>query len=172
MRKFVKPAARINWQEGLARLADIAGQAGINWWTTGKILLPLHGIDADIDDLDFYFHAKDLEAVNRAFGDYIVEPIVRGGSRGDTFGYNGRIDLGCPVCMFAEPLACLDDPEPTHFGPYAAAHLETIGWNGRKIKAPPIALYIKTLQKWGKTQQAQTIQKQLEDTLCRAKSAC
>jgi len=43
----------MNWQGGLEQLAIIAKKADIEWWTTGKILLPFNGIDVEIDDVDF-----------------------------------------------------------------------------------------------------------------------
>ena len=154
----------MNWQEGLEKLVIIAEKANIEWWTTGKILLPLNGIDAEITDVDFYFNKNDLDVVCVAFQKYIVEPIVYKGSRFPTFRYNGMIYIHCEICMFSEPNADLDIPEPSHFGPYAAANLEVINWKGYKIKVPPIELYIKTLERWGKTEQVQYIRNALQRT--------
>ena len=152
---------KLDWQKGLETLASIAEKADIEWWNTGNILLPLNGIDTDVTDLDFYFHKKDLEAVYDAFQDYIVEPIICGGNRADTFEYNGLAYINCTICMFSEPLDNLDIPEPVHFGKYAAANLEIITWKDYKIKVPPIELYIKTLEKWGKTGRVQFIRNSL-----------
>jgi len=155
----------MKWEEGLLQLASIAQKANIKWWTTGKILLPLNGIDAEIDDLDFYFDKSDLDAVCDVFKDCIIEPIVQGGSRTPTFGYNGKLFLNCEICMFSEPNANIDVPDTTHFGPYAAANLMTVNWNGYEIKVPPIELYIKTLENWGKIEFAKRIKNALQHTV-------
>ena len=84
----------MNWQGGLEQLAIIAKKADIEWWTTGKILLPLNGIDAEIDDVDFYFHKNDLEAVRDAFQGYVVEPITYKGSR-----YNALFSTISKLCL-------------------------------------------------------------------------
>ena len=155
----------MKWEEGFEKLAFIAQNAGIEWWTTGRILLPLNGIDAEIDDVDFYFYINDLDAVCSVFQDYIVEPIVCGGSRAPTFGYNGMAHInGCDICMFTEPNTNIDVPVPSHFGPYAAANLITVIWRGFIIKTPPIELYIKTLERWGKFEFAQSIKTALQLT--------
>ena len=154
---------QMKWQEGLDKLAYIAEKESIVWWTTGKILLPLNGVKADIDDVDFYFYEKDLKAVYNAFQEYIIEPIICGGSRSDSFKYNGQAYIYCTVCMLAEPtdIESLDIPEPVHFGQYAMKNLKVFNWNGHKIKAPPIELYIRTLERWGKMEQAEYIKNAL-----------
>jgi hypothetical protein len=148
---------QMNWQEGLDQLAFIAEKEGLDWWTTGKLLLPLYGIKTDINDVDFFFYEKDLKNVYHAFQNYITEPIVCGGSRADVFQYNGLAFMNCTVCMLAEPVASLDTPEPVHFGRYAQANLKAFHWNGHKIMAPPIELYIRSLERWGKNELAQSI---------------
>ena len=153
---------QIKWQEGLNQLASIAKKSGIDWWTTGNILLPLNGIEADINDVDFIFNEKDVGAVYDAFQDHIVEPIIYGGSKADTYKYNGMAYTGCAVCMFAGVHESIDIPEITHFGKYAEANLLEYEWNGYKIKAPPIELYIKTLERWGKTERAQYIKNAIQ----------
>ena len=155
----------MNWQDGLEKLSIIAEEADIKWWTSGKILLPLNGIDAEIDDVDFIFNKNDLESVCDTFQKYIVEPIIYKGNRYPTFQYNGMAYIHCEICMLSEPNADIDIPEPSHFGPYAAANLEMKNWKGHKIKAPPIELYIKTLERWGKNEQAQYIKKALHQTV-------
>lgn len=145
--------AAMNWQDSLESFAAIARTSGIEWWTTGAILQPLHGMDVQIRDLDFYFHLTDLHAVYEAYQDYIIEPIVSG-HRSDTFRFHGLAYAQCTVCFFFEPNPSLDVPEPVHFGPYAAEHLETVHWRGFDIKVPPIDLYIRTLERWGRSEQA------------------
>lgn len=147
----------LDWRAGFEHFVSIAEAHHINWWTTGKILLPLNGIDSDIDDVDFYFHEEDLAAVYDAFSDYIVEPIVAESHRSKAFKYAGLAYSHCPICMLVEPLASLDEPEPVHFGQYASKNLVTVDWNGYTIKVPSIDLYIKTLKRWGKTEFAETI---------------
>ena len=147
----------MNWQEGLEQVAMLAENAGIEWWTTGRILLPLNGINAEINDVDFIFHKNDLEAICDVFKEYIVELIIYQGNRFPTFQYSGKIYIHCEIYMLSEPNADLDIPEPSHFGPYAAANLEFTTLKGYKIKAPHIELYIKTLDRWGKIEQAQYI---------------
>jgi hypothetical protein len=149
----IKTEARLapmNWREGFEHFASIAQKAGIDWWTTGKMLLPLHGIDTDIDDVDFYFHEADLDKVSTMFADYLLEPIIAETHRSRAFQYYGMAYSHCPICMLVEPQPSLDLPEPVHFGQYAANHLESVNWNSYAIKVPPIELYINTLKRWGK----------------------
>jgi hypothetical protein len=148
----------MKWREGLAYFASIARAHDIDWWTTGKILLPLNGIDADIDDLDLYFHPSDLDAVYGAFSNVLIEPIVRETHRSKAFEYCGLAFAQCSVCLLAGPRESLDSPEPVHFSKFASENLGTVNRNGYTIKTPPIGLYIKTLRRWGKTEFAKSIQ--------------
>lgn len=148
----------MKWREGFTHFASIAHARDIDWWTTGKILLPLNGVDTDIDDVDFYFHPFDLDAVYGAFSDYLIEPIVRETHRSTAFEYYGLAYAQCAICMLVGPRESLDSPEPVHFGQFASRNLVSVSWNGYTIKAPPIELYIKTLRRWGKTEFAQSIQ--------------
>jgi len=154
----------VRWQEGLKHFAIIAQEANLDWWTTGKILLPLNGIDTEINDIDFYFHLKDLKRVYDAFSDYIIEPIVSDTWRSNAFQYYGLAYSHCTICMFIEPLATLDIPEPVHFGQYASKNLVTVNWNGYDIKVPPIELYINTLMRWGKKERAESIKNAINYT--------
>lgn len=121
----------------------------------------MNGIDAEINDVDFYFHLNDLDVVYKAFSDYIIEPIVSDTWRANAFQYYGLAYSLCTICLFVEPLAELDIPEPVHFGQYASKNLVTVRWNGYDIKVPPIELYIKTLTRWGKVEYAESIKNAL-----------
>lgn len=147
----------MKWQKGFEQFALIANKAGLDWWTTGRILLPLNGIDAEINDVDFYFHSRDLDRVYDAFSDYIIEPVVSDTWRANTFRYYGLAYLHCAICIFADPLEALDIPEPVHYGRYASKNLITVKWRGIDVKIPPVELYIMTLRKWGMNEAAQSI---------------
>lgn len=147
----------MKWREGLESFASIAREHHLDWWTTGRILLPLNGIDIEINDVDFYFQIDDLKCVYEAYADYIIEPVVSDTWRANTFKYYGLAYCNCPICLFVGPLAKLDIPEPVHFGPYASKNLVSVNWDGYTIKVPPIELYIKTLKSWGKTKDAEFI---------------
>ena len=48
----------------------------------------------------------------------------------------------CRIDIASDPQACLDDPEPVDCGPYALANLQTIKWEGFRVRIPPIELQL------------------------------
>lgn len=149
----------MRWQEGLRHFAAIAKEAGIDWWTSGRTALALKGVDIEVNDLDFIFYSKDINVINEAFSDYIIEPIVstEGGPRSNWVKYFGVAYSYCQTCFAVEPHDFVDVPEPVHFGQYAIKNLEIVNWNGYDIKVSSIDLHLKTYERWGKTNVAQKI---------------
>lgn len=145
------------WQKGLLHFAGIAKAAGIDWWTCGRIALALHGMEVEVNDLDFIFSSKELDKVNEAFQDYIVEPVTEGVYRTNWVKRFGTAYSHCPICFAFDPCDFVDMPEPTHFGPYASQHLDTVLWNGLELRVSPLDLHLKTYAKWGKAHIASQI---------------
>jgi hypothetical protein len=50
--------------------------------------------------------------------------------------------MHCRIDIASDPQSSVDEPEPVDFGPYAKSKLETITWNGYKVRIPPIELQL------------------------------
>lgn len=154
----------MQWKDGLNHFATIAKKAEINWWTNGKAALALMGVDLEVDDLDFIFDYSDINKVNFAFKDYIIEPIqsTQGTFRENIVRYYGVAYSHCRTCFMFEPQKSLDHPEPVHFGTYASEHLDTIKWLNHNIKIAPLKLHLNTYKRWGSETNVRKIKEFLE----------
>jgi hypothetical protein len=118
--------------------ATVERLAGVDWWLTGSGALALRGIAVSPRDIDLVVADEDAARVAAAFDDALIEPAVA--VQGWFCRWWGRAWLGARVEWVGGVTDAADQPEPTDFGPTAAAALEEVVWHGSAVRVPPLDL--------------------------------
>jgi hypothetical protein len=132
---------RADLEAALAWVADECARRGIRWWLAGSGALFARGLDVTPHDLDVMTWKSEIEAIRELVAPHIVEPfhhvtgwVVKGFGVANV--HHTRLDFAF------EPEDWVDGQGPVDFGPFAVEHLETVDWQGRKIRVPPVELHI------------------------------
>ncbi|MEV4516896.1 hypothetical protein AB0K00_49075 [Dactylosporangium sp. NPDC049525] len=127
----------VPWAEALHEVCRRLTPAGVDWWLGGSAALAVRGIPVTPGDLDLIVSDADARRVGDLLLDGLVEPVAPA----DWFcSWWGRAMLGARVEWVGGVGPAADEPEPTDFGPLAAAGLEVVRWHDWEIRVPPLAL--------------------------------
>lgn len=146
----------VPWRDALLAFAERADRAGLFWWLTGSCSACIRGFALNPHDVDVMFDSKDADAFADLFQDQLIHPIVdTSGWVTKDFGvlfWHARIDLA------SDPAAMLDNPEPVDCGPFARQNLQTVTFEGHKIRVPPIELLIAANRRRGRMERVAILQ--------------
>jgi hypothetical protein len=153
---MVRQTARLEptaWDEALATLLE---RAPDGWWLAGSAALAARGLAVEPRDLDVIADAAGCEQLAEAVADLLVEPLVDGGFLGERwFRAFAGARLECVGGVHAEHA-------DTDFGATAAARLETVDWNGRRVRVPPLDLQLEVSERRGLRERAALIREALQ----------
>jgi hypothetical protein len=121
------------WDAALRSVVERLG--GVEWWLAGSAALAVRGIDVAPRDIDLVVDGAGAEV---ALGPALIEPVTP--TEGWFCRRFGRAFLGMRVEWVEDVLPSADEPEPTDFGPVAAASLENVRWQGFDLRVPPLSL--------------------------------
>ena len=130
----------VKWEETLLSFIDKVKAYDIDWWLTGSCALCVRGIPILPHDVDIMLNSKDIDKIKSIFSDYIVEPITS--SKGWVVDYFGVLFLNARIDLAFDPQEFVDKPEPSDFGLYAMNNIETIKWNSKIVRVPPLELQL------------------------------
>jgi len=150
----------VPWEEALSELCRRLSGAGVDWWLAGSAALAARGAPLIPGDLDLVVAGPDSARLGDLLVDALVEPVVPVDWFCETF---GRAVLGARVEWAGGVGPAADEPEPTDFGPLAAARLETVRWREWEIRVPPLELQRAVSARRGLTERVRLI-----DDLCPA----
>lgn len=146
--RMVYQAARIDttpWRPALEEVLSRVPADG--WFLAGSAALAVRGVAIEPRDVDLVaLDAESCAQLAAALEDLLVEPLVDGGPLGERWFRafaNARIE-----CVGA-PYASHDKPQPSDFGPFAAARLTTARWRGWDVRVPPLELQLASRQRRG-----------------------
>lgn len=126
------------FEDALSAVVDRLRAAEVDWWLTGSGALAVRGAAVSPRDIDLVVSDEDAPRVAAAFHDVLIEPAV---AVDDWFcRWCGRAWLGARVEWVGGVTDEADKPEPTDFGPVAAAALQDVVWRGRMVRVPPLEL--------------------------------
>ncbi len=149
----------VPWEDAIVAFAERARVAGIDWWLTGSGAAAIRGTGIVPHDLDIMFDPAQRELVLSTFGDVLIQPLID--TEGWVTRYFGVLFLHAQIDIAADPDPAFDDPEPSDFGPFAAAHLETVSWNGWSVRVPPLYLQEAVNRRRGRLDRASLIERAL-----------
>jgi hypothetical protein len=143
-----------DWESALESLVQRFIREGISgWWLTGSAALAARGIDVLPRDIDLVVTTgEDAERLGEALSDWLVEPVQH--SHGWVARWFGRAFEDARIEWVGEVEDWVDRPEPTEFGPIAAASLQSIKWRDHTIMVPPIELQLAVSTRRGMTERA------------------
>ena len=155
--------SKMDWEESLIDIIEIMEKNNINWWLAGSAACAVRGINITPGDIDLMTYKTEIDKIEKAFKDYIIEPfthvndwIVKGFG---TIYLKGKIDFAF------EPEESSDDYGKMDFGVYAMNNLETIIWNGHSIKVPPIELHILSNEVRGRSDRVRLIKDYIKEKI-------
>jgi hypothetical protein len=148
--------AAVPWEDALLEVARRA--KGASWWLTGSTALAVRGLGVRPRDLDLIVEPDDAALLADALADALVEPLVPGGWLGEWW---LRAFPGARVEAVGGVRPELDEPEPTDFGPYAAARLEHVRWRGVDLRVPPLELQLAAAERRGVVERVAAIREAL-----------
>lgn len=150
---MLRQAARLEpvpWRETLRELCRRTGGPESGWWLTGSAALAVRGASIEPGDVDLVCSADGARRLGTLFADALIEPVVRAGS-GWISDYWGRAFLAARLEWIGGPKTGVDSPSPCDFGPAAASRLETVTWEGWRLRVPPLDLQRAVSQRRGLT---------------------
>lgn len=151
IRPWLRQAAGLDpvpWAGALAEVCRRLNGGGVDWWLTGSAALAVRGLPVTPGDLDLVVSDQDAHRVGDLLLDGLVEPV----SPADWFcRWWGRAVLGARVEWVGGVGPSADHPEPTDFGPFAAARLTTLTWREWPVRVPPLELQRAVTERRGLT---------------------
>ena len=145
----------VPWRDALREVCDRTdGQA--DWWLTGSAALAVRGAPIEPGDLDLVCAADDAFRLGEVFADALIEPVTASGTDWISE-YWGRAFWAARIEWIGGPRASSDVPLPSDFGPAAASRLETVRWERRLIRVPPLDLQRAVSQRRGLTDRVAVI---------------
>jgi hypothetical protein len=142
----------VPWAEALALVVE--REEAEDCWLVGSAALAVRGLGVAPRDLDLIATAAGCDRLADALADVLVEPPADGGFLGERW---FRAFAGARIECVGGVHGSLDAEEPTDFGPYAAARLETVDWNGHTLRVPPLELQLRAAERRGLDERAQRI---------------
>ncbi len=150
---MLRQAARLQpvpWRETLHELCRRTSGRESGWWLAGSTALAVRGAEIEPGDIDVICSDDSAFSLGRIFADALIEPVIY-----DTSGlisdYGGRAFLAARLEWIGAPRAGVDSPAPSDFGPIAASRLETVTWEGWRLRVPPLDLQRAVSQRRGLT---------------------
>jgi hypothetical protein len=128
----------VDWEAGLAWIADTLDSAGADWWIVGSAALAARGVDVVPGNVDIAVDEAGAERVAPHLGEGVLKPIA------DTGGWvvatrSATLFRGSGISVIGGPL---EQDHPTLWDASARAALDTVAWQGRDVRVPPLDLHV------------------------------
>jgi len=146
--QMVHQAARIDKAPWRAALEEVLARAPADgWFLAGSAALAVRGVAVEPRDVDLVaLDGEQCARLAQVLEDLLVEPLVDGGKLGGRwFRAFARARIDC----VGGPHPVHDEPQPSDFGPFAAARLTTVHWRGWDLHVPPLELQLASRQRRG-----------------------
>lgn len=145
----------VPWEQALEQLLTHVGSAPLDWFVCGSTALAVRGIPVHPRDIDLAMSS----AAARQFGDLLADDLIQ--PIEDASGWIcevfGRAFTSARIEWVGGVFPAIDQPEPSDFGPIAAAQLETIAWRGHTLHIPPLKLQLDVTLRRGLSERADLI---------------
>jgi hypothetical protein len=150
---------QVPWQDALRVFLQRVEGENVEWWLAGSGALAVRGVDLVPRDLDVIVDPAGARVLADLFADVLMEPLVR---VTDWFcEWWCRAFPGARVEWVGGVGPAADAPETSDFGPTAAGQLETVRWEGFKLRVPPIDLQLAVTERRGLSERVAKIREEL-----------
>lgn len=146
----------VPWEQALLTFLDLVADEPIDWWLAGSAALAVRGLPIIPRDFDLIVDDEGAHQLGRCLAAYLIEPVIP--VQGWFCRWWGRAFLQARFEWVGGVGPAADQPAMSDFGPTAAQRLETIQWQGRMIRVPPLDLQLQVSQRRGLTERAAQIQ--------------
>jgi hypothetical protein len=150
----------VPWEQALHTFLDLVADEPIDWWLGGSAALAVRGLPVTPRDFDLIVDDNGAQQLGRCLGNDLIEPVIP--VQGWFCRWWGRAFLQARFEWVGGVSAAADQPTVSDFGPTAAQRLETIRWQGRTIRVPPLDLQLQVSRRRGFIERAAQIQSFLE----------
>lgn len=145
----------IPWDNALWKFLAIVEGKGIDWWLVGSAALAVRDIDVHPADIDLCTSEADALKLQDLLLDHLIQPVQD--STGWVGKWFGRAFLGAKLEWLGGVNASADADGISDFGPTAHSRLETVYWNGYRIRVPPLDLQLEVSLRRGLVERADKI---------------
>lgn len=150
----------VPWENCLTNFLKITGSQNIDWWLCGSAALAARGMEIEPHDIDLVVADEDSQKLGNLLLEYMVEPVVK---VEDWFcNWFGRGFLGARLEWVGGIDERADQPEISDFGPTAESRLDTVVYQGREIRVPPLDLQLEVNKRRGLNDRINMIERALE----------
>ena len=113
----------VPWADALRAVIAATDDQGVDWWLVGSEALAVLAVMAPL------------------LSSALVAPVAPVGETPGWFcAWWCRVFVGACVDIAGDTFAWVDQPEPADFGPHAVARLESVVWEGHRLRVPPLGL--------------------------------
>ena len=156
--EIVLQAARVRlapWDAALGGLLDRVDGRGIDWWLGGSAALAVRGVDVAPRDIDIVTDAGGAAALADLFADVLVEPLTY--SPDWVAEWWARAFLGARVEWIGGVRKSAEAHPGVDFGPSVGRRVETVMWEGRALRVPPLDVQLAAAELRGLAERAAAI---------------
>ncbi len=150
----------VPWEQALHTFLDLVAGEALDWWLGGSAALAVRGLPITPRDFDLIVDDHAAQRLGRCLSDHLIEPVLP--VQGWFCRWWGRAFMQARFEWVGGVTETADHPNVSDFGPAAAQRLETIEWQGRAIRVPPIDLQLQVSLRRGLQERAAQIQSLLE----------
>ena len=146
----------VPWEHALATFLTTVRGREMRWWLAGSAALAVRGLPLAPRDIDVIVDGPGARALGELLAAHLVEPVAH--TDGWIAGWFGRAFPGARVEWVGDVSPAVDAPNPSDFGPHAAAHLDHVRWHGHDVPLPPLPLQLASARRRGLTARARLIE--------------
>ena len=130
--------APVDWEAGLAWIADAADRAGADWFVVGSAALAARGVDVAPGNVDIAMDEAGADRLAPHIGDGVMKPVVDSGGW-PVATRQANLFHGCGISVIG---GLLEQDHPTLWDEAARATLDTVTWRGRAVRVPTLDLHV------------------------------
>jgi len=146
----------VHWESALDDFLRIVAGEDLDWWLGGSAALAVRGLPITPRDFDIVIDDAGARRLADLLLPALVQPLQ---ATPDWFcAWFGRAFLNARFEWVGAVNQRADQPEPSDFGPAAAARLEVVAWNGHLIRVPPLDLQLAVSRRRGLKERVRLIE--------------
>jgi hypothetical protein len=125
----------IDWESGLHWIAGILDDMQADWFLIGSASLAVRGMSVAPGGVDVAVDEESADRMNERIGAGVMLPVVDSGGW-PVATRTGTLFYGCSISVIG---GMHEQQMPTPWDAAARAALDTVVWQGRELRVPPLA---------------------------------